>query len=286
MTRRLDIGICAYGSPDLLRRAIESVRQHSVTDWRLIIVSNEHPVQGHAAVEQLSGTGLLDRASLATMPNAGYAGAVKYIQTVAQTEYIAYLDHDTEINTPGWDETLCSFLDRRHEVGMVFPNGGAYPIDRGDYHEVMWAPGFVWVLNRLCMSEVGYFDDSIGHQNECDYALRVRMAGWRCATLPQVQVAHAAQATNDPSGSERIAKGVKEFVDKWCEYFCGRNVNYNSPNVLRWEDWPPNALYLEEYWKLRRHDLNAIPETTEIDGREYDLIRVPRLKDFYRNRII
>jgi hypothetical protein len=32
--------------------------------------------------------------------------------------------------------------------------------------------------------------------------------------------------------------------------------------------------------------LNAAPECITLDGREYDLIRVPRLKGFYTGRII
>jgi GT2 family glycosyltransferase len=218
--------------------------------------------------------------------NEGYAGAVNQILNAATTEYIAYLDNDAEITTQGWDETLCGYLDRFHEIGMIFPGGGAYQIDRGAYTEVQWGVGFCWVLSRLCMSEKGLFDAAIGHQNECDYAMRVRMAGYKCAAAPEVSVQHMATSTNDPASNERIAKGVREFVDKWCKYFCGKNINYHSANVLRWEDWPPNALYMEEYWKLRDPSLNVSPQVVTMDGREYDLIRVPRFKDFYRGRII
>lgn len=56
--------------------------------------------------------------------------------------------------------------------------------------------------------------------------------------------------------------------------------------MLRWEDWHPNALYMEEYWKTQMPNLNEAPEVRTLDGREYDLIRVPRFKDFYRGRII
>jgi hypothetical protein len=33
-------------------------------------------------------------------------------------------------------------------------------------------------------------------------------------------------------------------------------------------------------------DLNANPEVVVLEGREYDLIKVPRYKDFYKGRII
>jgi GT2 family glycosyltransferase len=136
------------------------------------------------------------------------------------------------------------------------------------------------------MKDTGDFDESLGHQEEADYALRLRMAGWKCATAPEVMVSHNATATNDPAATERIGRGVVNWVNKWCKYFGGKNLNYHSPNVLRWEDWPPNALYLEEYWKPKLPALNDNPQTVTLDGREYDLIKTPKYSGFYRGRII
>jgi hypothetical protein len=114
------------------------------------------------------------------------------------------------------------------------------------------------------------------------------MAGYRCAALPELRMDHDATATSSPASTERIARGVINFVNKWNLYFCGKNFNYHSPNVLRWEDWPPNALYLEEKWKLRDElaGLNAEPEEVLIDGQQYDLIVSLKLAGFYRGRII
>ena len=112
------------------------------------------------------------------------------------------------------------------------------------------------------------------------------MAGYKCAALRQVQVGHDATATNNPASIERINRGVVRWVDKHNRYFNGKNFHYHSPNVTRFEDWPPNALYLEEYFKAKLPGLNDAPEVVNIDGREYDLIRVPRFKEFYRGRII
>jgi hypothetical protein len=130
------------------------------------------------------------------------------------------------------------------------------------------------------------FDTGIGHQNEADACQRVRMAGYKCAAIPQVQVHHDATATNDPASMERINRGVVEWVTKWNHYFNGKNFNYHSPNVTRFEDWPCNALYLEEYFKAKLPVLNDNPEVVTIDGRAYDLIKVPRYSGFYRSRII
>lgn len=289
MSRRLDIGVVSYKNPQKLQRALESIERQSRTDWRCFIVHNPAEGPEDAAARQVIEAARNRDAHFVPIygeTNVGYAGGVNEILLRAETEYIAYIENDAEILTPDWDEKLCSYLDRFHEIGMIFPNGGAYPINRGPYDEIMWGVGFAFVINRLAMRDTGLFDDKIGHQNECDYALRLRMAGWKCAAAANVAIAHHATATNDPASIERMNRGVIEFMNKWNQYFGGKNLNYHSPNVLRWEDWPANALYLEEYWKLKMPELNKAPEVVMLDGREYDLIKVPRFKDFYRGRII
>lgn len=290
MSRRLDIGVAVFGHPELLQRTINSIREMSTTDYRLIFVINPHPDEAIRKQVEAIISAEYEKGRCAEVPlavNVGYAGAVRQLQYEATTEYIAYCDDDVVINTHGWDETLCSYLDRFHEIGMIFPNGGAYPIPRGPYNEIMWGVGFCLVLSRLAQSEVGYFDAEIGHQNEPDYCMRVRMGGWKCASAADVSVSHLATATNDPTQQERIAKGVREFVTKWTNYFGGKNITYHSPNVIRWHDWAPNALYLEEYFKLHLPaGINENPEEVLINGEAYDLIKVPRLKGFYRSRVI
>lgn len=285
--RRLDIGIASYRNPDKLRTTIRSIQEMSTTDWRCLIINNPSGSLDDRAVHVVLDDATKDpRFIVVNMDrNAGYAGAVNAIFRGSNTEYVAYCDNDIQIATRGWDEKLCHHLDMFHEVGIIFPNGGAYQIDRGQYQEVMWGVGFCWIMNRLAARN-GPMDETLGHQEEADLCMRIRMAGWKCAALPEVKVAHDATATSDPAATERINLGVVNWVNKWCRYFGGVNLNYNSPNVLRWEDWPPNALYLEEYWRIRMPYLNKVPEVLTIEGREYDLIKVPRFKDFYRGRII
>ena len=288
MSRRLDIGIASYGNPARLGACLRSIAAHSVTDYRVFVIHNPGSQQD-AQTRQVIETARAQNPRIIPLwedVNRGYAGSVKKLQEIAETEYIAYLDNDAEIHTPGWDELLCGYLDRFHEIGLIFPGGGAYQIQRPGYREILWGVGFCWILSRMALTDTGPFDDQIGHQEEADYCMRIRMAGYRCACAPEVKVAHHATATNDPASIERISRGVVAFVNKWCAYFGGKNLNYHSPNVLRWEDWPPNALYLEEYWRARLNGLNDAPEVRHIEGRDYDLIRVPRFKDFYRGRII
>jgi GT2 family glycosyltransferase len=288
LSRRFDFGISSFGNPARLRGALQSVCSMSTTDYRCFVVHNpggEGDEQARAIIQEYAAAN--GRIQPIWMDvNAGYAGAVNKILEHSETEYVGYMDNDAQILTPGWDATLCCYLDRFHEVGMVFPNGGAYEIQRPSYKEVMWGVGFCWVLSRLAQREAGEFDATLGHQEEADYCLRVRMAGYRCAAVREVQVQHHATGTSDPAAQERINRGVVNWVNKWTRYFGGKNLNYHSPNTIRWEDWHPNSLYLEEYWLAKLPGLNDAPEVRRMDGRDYDLIKVPRLSGFYRGRII
>lgn len=286
MSRRLDIGIASYGASLKLARTLTTLRDTAHSDWRCFIIDNPGP--DPSTREVIEDFARRDPRFVPVLleANVGYAGAVCKLLELAETDCIAYADNDVMFRTAGWDEILCSYLDRIGELGIVFPNTGAAPIDRGSYTEVQWAVGFCWILRRQCMSEVGPFDLSLGHQEEADYCLRVRMAGWKCAAAREVEVEHDATATNDEASNERITRGVINFVDKWSRYFGGKNLGYHSPKPLRWDDWPPNALYLEEYWLTRYPDLNASPDTVWDGNFEYDLIRVPRRAVYYRGRIV
>lgn len=289
MPRTLDIGIAAYGNPDGIDRLLGSMIKTCTTDWRAVVIRNPHPdpsmdLQNRAVLDSYSADKRIF--VIEQEKNLGYVGAVNEILDTAVTEYIAYCDHDVIHHTKGWDEQFALTLDRFHEVGMVFANGGAYQISRENYHEILWGVGCCWMLPRRVSKEVGHFDAAIGHHEEVDYQTRVRLAGYKIVALPGVVVHHEGHASNDPAAQERISKGVIKWVTKWTNYFCGKRIDYFSPNVMRHEDWPPSALYLEEYFKLALPDLNKNPESVIVHGVEYDLIRVPRLKGFYRGRII
>jgi len=285
--RRVDFGIASYQNPQKLDETISHIVRNSKTDWRLLIVDNASPDPNVKNVIEKWASQNNRILPLYLEENTGYAGAVNKILQWAETDYIAYIDNDAYVKTNGWDEILSGYLDRNLELGMVFSaNYNSYEIKRDKYTECLWGTGCFWMLKRMAMADVGLFDDVIGHQNEVDYQTRLRLAGWKMGVAKEVVVQHFATATTSPEASERISRGVVDWMNKWVAYFCGKNMNYFSTNVLRFEDWPCNALYLEEYWKIKMPDLNAKPETITLDGRQYDLIKVPRLKDFYKGRII
>lgn len=284
--RRFDLAIASYGSPDKLKAAIASLQRHSVTDWRVFVIDNPHPTDNVRELITILAAQDPRIVPVFMDANGGYVGAINELFARAESEYIGFLDNDAEILTHGWDETLCGYLDRFHELGIMFPNMGHYAINAGTYWECLWAAGFCWIVNRMAQRATGLFNTEIGHHEEVQFLRRLRHEGYAIGCAPEVQVAHHETSTRSPESQQRINEGVVKWMDSEVKVFCGKNVGYHSPNVLRVLDWNINALYMERYFKLKLPELNANPETAVIDGTEWDLIKVPRPKGFYRNRVI
>lgn len=288
MTRRLDIGIASYENAEKLRTTIDRIIEHSVTDWRLLIVDNASPDPEVRKVIDAAAARTSRIVPLYLESNTGYVGAVNEILDWAETTHLAYVDNDCYIRTHGWDEILASKLDAHHELGMAFASEYcAYELQRRSYVETLWGLGCFWMVKRMAQQDVGLFDTELGHQEEVDFQIRLRLAGWKFACVKEVHVEHFASSATNPAAQERINKGVVAWMNKWCAYFGGKDMNYFSDHVLRFEDWAPSALYLENWFRAQGLEhLNDDPEVVTIAGREYDLIKVPRLKNLYRGRII
>lgn len=290
----IDIGIASYENPDKLNSTINAIRSRTESDFRLLIVDNNSSdpmvrdiIEMHASSDPRLFVEYLDN-------NIGYVGAVNRFFDWAESDYLVYCDNDALILTNNWDREFISILDNNQEVAMVFGKGvgagGAYPINRQGYTEILWGIGCFWMLRKTAQIDVGYLDDTLGHQEEVDLQQRLRMAGWKMAITDKVKIEHAATASTSPEAQQRINAGIINWVNKWCKYFTGNLVDYYSENVIRFEDWPPNALYLEEFYKQFIPNINDNPEQVIIEGREYDLNKVPRAAygggTMYRGRII
>ena len=295
MSRRLDLGIASYGNPDKLRATIESIQQQSRTDWHLYVIHNPSEGDDDARARDVITAAMVSdgRIHEVEMPeNVGYAGAVNKLLELADTDYVAYCDNDVEILTPGWDEKFCELLDENPECGWVFPGAGHFGFHNGRYNECLWNAGYCWMLRMDAShdvvarenTEVGRsFDTDLGHHDEVDYMIRLRLAGWQIGCRPDVQVlhhetaTHASDAVHKPGG--RIHDGVVRWMNKWNRYFCGDQLEYSmtayDPRALRYTDWHPDALYLERMTLAHFPDWNDNPEKIMVPGvGEMDITKV------------
>lgn len=316
--RRLDIGIASYRNPEKLRKTLETIEAMSWTDWRCSIVQNmDESVGSREALSiALRAEDLNVRFHVSLQPNSGYSGAVNKIFELAQTPYVAYLDNDVEILTPGWDEKLCDILDRAPEVAQVFPGLGHYGFNNGKYHECLWNAGYAWVLRTQAGTSVltapnstedryGVMDLSLGHHEEVDLMVRLRLAGYRIACNPEVNILHHQTSTNSPESAKRIHAGVVRFMNKWNRYFCGGVLKYPDPDQefdpatghfssgegydpasLRFTDWTPCALYMERWTLAQFPQWNDNPCVYQTSAGLMDAIKILKPSGCYKGRAI
>jgi GT2 family glycosyltransferase len=320
--RRLDIGVASYRNPEKLRATLASIEAMSTTDWRCFIVHNESDdFEGHEALRVARDAYDRNRRFMwMGQANTGYAGAVNRIFELAETPYVAYLDNDVEIRTRGWDEQFCALLDAHPEVAQVFPGAGHYGFHNGAYDECLWSAGYAWAIRREAIDKEYEWwqqeypgtlqptgmDQYLGHHEEVDLMIRLRLAGYRIACIPGVDILHHESSTKSPESAKRIHAGVVRWMNKWNRYFVGDVLTYPNPDPdsgegydprsLRYTDWPPCALYLERWTLAQFPDWNSRVAESDDDGGqvrrvmtsagEMDAIEILKPKGCYVGRAI
>jgi GT2 family glycosyltransferase len=311
--RRLDIGVASYRNPEKLRATLASIEAMSTTDWRCFIVHNpsDDEQSSLAVLEAVEAKRRNARFQIFSVPsNVGYAGAVNKLFELAETPYVAYLDNDVEIRTRGWDERFCALLDAHPEVAQVFPGSGHYGFHNGAYDECLWSAGYAWAMRRsgtgdgrrgcmgiLCAPGAGPMDTELGHHEEVDLMIRLRLAGYRIACIPGVDILHHESSTKSPESVKRIHAGVVRWMNKWNRYFVGDVLKYPNPDpdsgesydprALRYTDWPPCAMYLERMTLAKFPNWNAAPRSVMVPGvGEMDAVEILKPKGCYVGRAI
>jgi GT2 family glycosyltransferase len=289
----LHIGIASWNAPECLQKSIQCIQAKTDGDWKLLVVDNASTdPRTREVIEQALPDPRITAEFRDT--NTGYAGGVNGVFDWAIREnahHVAIVDNDAYVGEQGWNTKMATIMDRHHEVAAVFPLCfSSYPIKGPNYTEIMWGLGCFFMISVARVKEIGGMDETLGHQEDPDLCQRARMAGWKLAGVP-VQVQHTANATTNPAARERIDAGIVRWVDKWASFYGGKGISYHSPNVLRFADWPVNALYLEAYFQKAQQEerlekLNQNVRQIEFEGQTYDVIEVLRHPHLYRDRLV
>ncbi len=155
--------------------------------------------------------------------NLGFGVANNQAIVRARGRYIILLNNDTEVDS-GWLGALVAAAETDASIGMcaskilnfyrrdeidntghlVYPDGlnrgrGRLEIDRGQYdgaREALFPSGCAALYRRAMLEEIGLFDDTFfAYGDDTDLGLRGRLAGWRCAFVPEARVYHRYSAT-------------------------------------------------------------------------------------------
>ncbi|MRX43670.1 glycosyltransferase [Agromyces kandeliae] len=214
-TPTLEVVVVAYGSPELLRRALEPVAGLPVT-----VVDNSSLPAIRELCDEL-GVRYLDPGR-----NDGFAAGVNHglANRIAPGSDVLLLNPDAEI-TADDVERLHAALRARPDLGSVGPgqvdeHGHEarvewwLPSPSGTWLEALglarlrrdptYVIGSVLLLRAEALEQVGWFDERFFlYAEEADWSYRAHRLGWRHAAVPSVQAVHVGAGTGgDPRRRE------------------------------------------------------------------------------------
>lgn len=251
--------IPVHDQPERTLRCLESVWRHTRPRFEVIVVDNASRPPMRAALARLQRAGRLRHVRRSV--NDSFAAAVNAGMRVSRGRALVWLNNDVVVG-PGWLERLLACLDRARDAGAVGPctddpDSGS---GRGALHRpspdrfaafaAAWGlrfdrqreeagrlSGFCLALRREAVEAVGLLDERFewGEEDE-DYCLRLRLAGYRLYLARDVFVHHDGGATRggwSRARQARLRRRNRElFRAKWVTL--SRELRRDAEAVVRW----------------------------------------------------
>jgi GT2 family glycosyltransferase/glycosyltransferase involved in cell wall biosynthesis len=194
------------------------------TPFELVVINDASPDKKLAAdLEQLAEQGLFTL--YRNSSNRGFVYTANRGLRLHPQRDVVLLNADTEV-FDGWLDRLVSAANRNERTGTVTPlsnnaticsypqflQDNPYPLELGyaeldglaaavnaaEEVEAPTAVGFCTYLRRVCLDDVGLFDEETfgrGYGEENDFSLRASARGWRNVIVGDVFVYHSGSAS-------------------------------------------------------------------------------------------
>ncbi|MBF0493796.1 MAG: glycosyltransferase family 2 protein [Candidatus Omnitrophica bacterium] len=258
-----DIILLSYESPDLLKKCVESVLEHTNVKSSLIIVDNASKDPGvKQYLDSVHGNGTVEVEKIFSEENAGYAGGMNKGMRIASAPYICLLNNDC-IVSEGWLEEMIDIARRNAHIGIVNPQSstfGSRPEEsvsinehaallsdkKGNYVELGHMIGFAALIKKEVIEKIGSFDEA--YQGVCyedtDFSARALQAGYISVMAEGSYVYHKEQASrkNLANKEEIYARNKKIFEERWgkllrvCYIDSVHNVGFKESLPLTYEN--------------------------------------------------
>ena len=222
----IDVIIPIYNAFEDVARCIDSVRRHSPTDCRIVLIDDCSPDERiaalFAALEVEADTRIV---LLKNTSNMGFVGTVNRGMSLSRHD-VVLLNSDT-IVTAHWLEKLqrCANSDRLIGTITPFSNNAeicSFPVfcqnnslDGVDidalnraieeaaipaYPDIPTAVGFCMYIRRQLLDTIGLFDAEtfgLGYGEENDFCMRAMNAGYRNVLCDDTFIAHVGSRSFD-----------------------------------------------------------------------------------------
>jgi len=238
--------IPVYNKAPYLKKAIQSVKDQTFSDWELILVddgSTDFSVNViHESIENSTNIFLISQ------PNQGVSTARNNGVRCAKYEYIAFLDADD-----WWDSDFLFHLNR---LVKLFPDAGIYSC------QYFWEK-----LNNRKLSK-NYEGPSF--EGYLDYFKAYTYAWWMPVT--SINVVIPKKIFQESGGFNPILKFGEDF-DLWVRILLKYRLAYlNKPLAYYFQDVPKeNRALGQKLWGLKDHYIFNLDYLSEIEKNNLSL---------------
>lgn len=247
----VDIVIPVFNALSEVKACLKSVVEHSKPyDIEIIVVNDGSDADASSWLEEFA-SGCGQCRLIKNSRNLGYTKSVNVGFRAARADFVIALNSDT-IVTPRWIQCLLRCARSAPSIGIVGPLSNAASwqsvpdlfdsnkqfavndIPEGftlesfselvskasarNYPQVPFVNGFCFMVSRLVIDEIGYFDEEAfprGYGEENDYCIRAAKAGFKLAIADDCYVYHVKSASFGHEKRKELAKaGSMALMEK------------------------------------------------------------------------
>jgi GT2 family glycosyltransferase len=281
MSKEFSIVIVTHNGLHDLRKCVDSLCSQLAPNWEIVLVDN---ASSDGTAEFFSGISSDSVRYVPLNANTGFAAANNTGVAHARGEWLLLLNNDAtcvdgtlrafEEGTrafPQFQIFACQMIrsldGRVDNLGIRFTRSlRGVQIESGamrawpDTREVFGASGGAMLVHRSVIDDIGLFDPAFfAYQEDVDFAVRARLAGYRCLYLPDAIVHHKGGGTSSSNPS-------------FFRYFNQRNMELvlrNLPMRVWWKYGPLHFAYAISQvlkWTLKGDGLNVVKAKIDAIG--------------------
>ncbi len=216
---------------ELTKRMLESVRRFVQLPYKIVFVDNGSTDGTREWLEQIQKSNPHIIEVIRNHTNTGFAHATNQGLSKAQG-HVLLLNNDVEFLRLGTLESMLTVLEADDNLGAIGPTtdmcmgpqnvnaNKSYP----ELHKARFLIGFCMLIKENVWKQVGKLDEGFNNagQDDLDYSIRIRQAGFGMVVLRSVFLHHMGGASQ-PGGhgggdfAQKEEAGRQVLIQKWGE---------------------------------------------------------------------
>ena len=222
---RVSVVIPNWNGAHWLESCLHALREQTFRDFEVVVVDNGSTDGSVALLDRLAERHPQPPLRIVALKeNVGFAAGMNAGIATCAAPYVAALNNDT-VPAPEWLGALVDALDARPEAGSAAStmlslsephvidtvgdgyrwDGRAFKIGEGEAPDRL--PGAPFEVFGACagaalyragmLREIGGYDERyFAYMEDVDLAIRARIAGWSCVSVPRAVVLHAGAGSS------------------------------------------------------------------------------------------